>query len=87
MNNTYPEDFFLLQRQIVARKLDENLMQAAIVGNPHQEKDAQEEFINTLLKQRRFYRPEDEPPVETDFEGIKAFKQLVQKESRVLKAK
>lgn len=87
MDNTYPEDFFLLQRQINGRVLDDYLMQAAIIANPHKETKDAEEFIDNLLKQRKRYRPEDEAPEETDFAAIQALKDSLSKESNLIKAK
>lgn len=67
--------------------LDEHLMHAAIVANPHKEPEDSKEFIDQLLKQRRWYRPEPEAPEETDFATLDALKESLQKESKFIKAK
>lgn len=87
MDNTYPEDYFLLQRQIAGRMTDEYLMQSAIVSNPHKEESDQKEFIESLMQQRKRYRSEPLAPVETDFAAIDALKESMQKQSIFIKAK
>lgn len=87
MDDTYPDDFFLLQKQITARRLDDLVMQAAIIANPHKKPEDAQEFIDDLLKQRRYYRGEDDIPPETDFEAIASLKEMMQKQSKVIKAK
>ena len=82
MENVYPVDFFELSRQIKMRNIDEFLMQARIVSNPHVEPETAEEFINDLLDQRAFYRGEDKPSDKLDRAGVEAFKRHVKTESR-----
>jgi ABC-type uncharacterized transport system YnjBCD substrate-binding protein len=83
----YPEDFFLLQRQIQMRKLDNYLMDAAIVSNPHKKPEDAKEFIEGLLEQRRFMSGEPDVPAETDFAALDAFKKQLQEDSLLVKAK
>lgn len=87
LKEMYPEDFFLLQRQIRMRKLDTYLMDAAIVANPHKNPEDSKEFIENLLDQRRFMSGEAEVPAETDFAAIDKFKKQLQEESLLVKAK
>lgn len=79
----------MLQRQITARMIDDHLMQAAIVANPHREKDDQEEFVQNLVKQRRWYRgiDDDESSDKPDFAALNALKDKMKKESYLVKAK
>lgn len=87
MYNTYPEDFFLLQRQIRMRKIDNYLMDAAIVANPHKEQEPQKEFIEGLLQQRRFFRGIEEAPEELDVAAFEQFRDSMQKQSIHIKVK
>ena len=68
----------MLQRQIQMRKLDNYLMDAAIVSNPHKKPEDAQEFIESLLEQRRFMSGEPEAPTETDFAALDAFKEKLQ---------
>jgi hypothetical protein len=84
MYKTYPEDFFLLQRQIRMRKVDEALMQIAIVSNPHlEDRDQAADFVNTLMDQRRFMRGEEIKSAELDTEAFEAFRGGIQKDSKI----
>lgn len=87
MFQTYPEDFFLLQKQIKARKVDEYLMQASIVANPHKSPDDAEDFINELMKQRRWFRGDPDDDAELDLAAFDNFRDLMQKQSKTIKAK
>lgn len=85
MHNTYPEDFFLLLRQIRIRKIDEQLTQIAIISNPHREEKDQKEFVEGLVSERRFMSGEEDKPAEMDRAGVEAFKQLIGKKSKMIK--
>lgn len=87
MFNTYPEDFFLLSRQIRMRKIDEYIMSVSITSNPHKDADSQKEFIEDLMSQRRFYRGEDEAALKLDVAAFDKFRQQMQNESISIKAK
>lgn len=77
----------MLQRQIQMRKLDNYLMDAAIVANPHKKPEDAQEFVEGLLEQRRFMTGEPEAPVETDFAALDALKKQIQEDSLLVKAK
>ena len=62
-------------------------MDAAIIANPHKSPEDSQEFIETLLDQRRFMSGEDEAPPETDFDAINKFKKQLQENSLLVKAK
>lgn len=87
MFNTYPDDFFLLQRQIRLRRIDEYLMQSAIVANPHKEPKDAEEFIDDLLSERRFMSGEEEKPMEMDRKAVEAFKDFLGSKSKMIKVR
>ena len=67
----YPEDFFMLSRQIRIRKLDEHLINIMIAAAPHSEN---KEFIDSLIKTQRFMRGEDPNP-QIDRAGLDSLKQ------------
>lgn len=85
--NTYPEDLFLLQRQIRMRLIDENLMQARIIANPHVDKEAATEFIDSLMAERRWFRGEEEAEPELDREALDALKAKLSHQSKFVGAK
>jgi len=87
MFNTYPEDFFLLQRQIKMRKIDEYLMDIAIVANPHREGDDAKEFVENLMSERRWYRGDEDAEAELDTAAFEQFRNTMQNESKSIKAK
>lgn len=87
MYRTYPEDFFLLQRQIKMRKVDDYLMSASIIANPHKKESDAKEFVEGLLSQRRFYRGEEEVPDKLDIAAFNKFREDLQNESMMIKAK
>ncbi len=87
MDSTYPEEFFLLSRQIKARQVDELLMQTAISTQPHKAPEDAKEWVEGLLSQRRFFRG-DEPVAETlDVHGFEAFRKMSQEQSKLIRAK
>ncbi len=77
----------MLQRQIRMRKLDNYLMDAAIIANPHKKPEDSQEFIEALLEQRRFMGGDEEAPAETDFAALDKFKTQLQEDSLLVKAK
>lgn len=84
---TYPEDFFLLQRQIKMRKVDEYLMETSIIANPHKNEDDAKEFIEGLMKQRRWYRGDPAEDAELDVAAFDKLRNDIQKHSIMIKAK
>lgn len=82
MEKVYPEDFFLLSRQIKMRNVDEFLMQARIVANPHAEKETAQEFIDDLMEQRDWFRGNPSTRDKLDRVGLNAFKQQVRQNSK-----
>jgi hypothetical protein len=83
----YPEDFFLLARQIQMRKLDEHLMQLNIAANPHREASAQQEFINDLLGRHRSMRGEEAANAQLDVAAFEKIRSKLGKESMLVKVK
>lgn len=86
MYDTYPEDFFRLQRQIRMRKIDSYLMDVAIVANPHKGEDSKE-FVEALMKERRFFRGIEEIPDQLDIAAFNKFREDMKKESIHIKAR
>lgn len=82
MESIYPEDFFLLSRQIKMRNLDEFLMQTRIISHPHGDAEQQEEFMEDMLEQRAWYREEPTERNKLDRTGLSAFKDRVRAESK-----
>jgi len=82
MSNVYPADFFNLARQIKMRQVDEFLMQARIVSNPHVESESAQEFIEDLLEQRDWYRGDPSQRNKLDRVGMEALKNQVRSVSR-----
>lgn len=87
MHDTFPEEFFLLQRQVRARKVDEALMQIAIVANPHKNPDDAKEFVDDLLSRQRFFRGEPEVSEKLDVGAFEKFRQATMEHSNLIKAK
>lgn len=83
--NTYPEDFFLLQRQINIRKLENYLIQASIIANPHIEPKDAEEFITNINDELSALRGYEEIEPEMDRESVEQFKQFLSKKSKLIK--
>lgn len=77
----------MLQRQISMRKTDEYLMQVGIVANPHKNPEDAKEFIDSLLKQRRFYRGIEEASERLDVTMFNKLRTRVTKESKLMGAK
>lgn len=87
LDSTYPEEFFLLSRQIKARHVDDLLAQTAIATQPHKNTEDAKEWVDGLLSQRRFFRG-DEPVAETlDVAGFEAFRKMSQEQSKLIRAK
>lgn len=87
LRSTYPEEFFMLQRQVRMRKTDEYLMDVAIVANPHKNPEDAKEFVEGLLEQRRFYRGEPDAPEQLDVTAFEKMRQQLSKESNLIKVK
>lgn len=77
----------MLQRQIRMRKLDEYIMQVAIIANPHKKSEQQKEFVEDLLSQRRFMRREPEAPAVLDVAAFEGFRKGLGKDSNLIKVK
>lgn len=64
LEQIYPDDVLHLTKNIRLRLIDDYLIQSRIAANPHMEKDAAEEFIESLVDERRelvgFERMEDQ---------------------------
>lgn len=84
---TYPDEFFLLQRQIRMRRTDEYLMDIAIAANPHKNPEDAKDFVETLLEQRRFYRGEPDAPEQLDVGAFEKMRQQLSKDSNLIKVK
>lgn len=69
----YPEDFFLLARQIRMRKLDNLITQFSVATHPHRETEDQQAFMESLLNEHRFMSGEEAVSEELD---IVAFENL-----------
>lgn len=69
------------------RRVDEYLMQTAIVANPHKEADAAKEFVEQLLDQRRFMRGDEDVPEQLDLAGFEAMRKQLANESITIKVK
>lgn len=66
------------------RRLDDYIMQTAIVTNPHKEAEDAKQFVEDLLSNRRFMSGEEERPAELDREALDKFKkQLGQSSSGI----
>jgi polyhydroxyalkanoate synthesis regulator phasin len=87
LHDTYPEEFFLLQRQMRARKVDEALQELAIASNPHKNPEDAKEFVDDLLSRRRFYRGEADAPEQLDVTAFEKFRKSVTEQSSLVKAK
>jgi len=80
MYNTYPDDFFLLVRQIRLRKINDSLLAIAIASNPHTEEP--KKLIEDLMEQQRFMQGEDPNP-EIDRAGLDSLKNQLSKSKMV----
>lgn len=87
LREVYPEDFFLLLRQIRIRKIDIILQDIAVATNPHKEAEEAKKFVEDLIDQQRYMRGEDETPAETDFAAIDRLRNQIKKESLLVKAR
>lgn len=85
--NTYPEEFFLLQRQIRARKVDETIAQIQITSHPHKNAEDAQEFVDDLLSRRRFYRGDEPVSEKLDVAAFEKFRQGVTEQSSLIKTK
>lgn len=70
VDHTYPEDFFLLSRQIKLRKIDEYLINVNIAAAPTAEDRT---FVEELVQTRRFMQYEDPDP-QIDRAGLESLK-------------
>lgn len=77
----------MLQRQIRMRKIDEYMMQVAIIANPHKEAEPAKEFVEELMNQRRWYRGEPDAPEQLDVTGFEKFKKQLANESKSIGVK
>ena len=82
MENIYPEDFFLMSRQIRLRHIDETLLQVRVISHPHIEEEAGKEFIDDLIEQGEWYRGDPRTRDTLDRTGLEGFKQQVRQNSR-----
>lgn len=83
----YPEDFFLLQRQIKMRHIDNYLMEASIIANPYKSADDAKEFIESLMKERRWYRGDPDQEAALDVGAFERFREQMKQDSHLIKAK
>lgn len=77
----------MLQRQIRIRKIEEYLMQVAIIANPHKEAEPAKEFVEELMKQRRWYRGEPDAPEQLDVTAFEKFKKQLANDSKSIGVK
>lgn len=53
LQQVYPDDLIELSKAIRLRVIDDYLIQSRIAANPHMQKDDAEQFITTLVNERR----------------------------------
>lgn len=87
LERVYPDDLIYLSRKIRIRRVDEYLVQARLIANPHMNKEDSRKFIEELISTREEAGGEPEPTPELDREGIANFKRFVKTESRFGKTK
>lgn len=86
MDKLYPEDFFLLNRQITLRKIDEYLSKLQIAMYPHLEKEEdRDELTKDLINQRRFMRGEEKIDEKLDRASLEKFRHELKENSRLIK--
>lgn len=64
LNNVYPDDLAWLRPAIRLRAVNNMLVQAKIAANPHVDRAAAKEFIDTLLAEKRHLEPQKEPKMD-----------------------